>query len=274
MARRFLIALVVATTSGVMLAQSGAADPMSGTWTGLIGPGASPNYQITMQLKFDPQRGFSGTAQGAAGETAVLKTGSFDAQTGALRLEFELKNDSATATATFDGIAVLDTMSGRLTLSNQPGPGTFMLKRSGISAASPATSSTTGDTNALLAKSFGDVSGWITKAADLVPADKYTYQPAKTVRTFGQLIGHIADGYDYYCGRAQGKNVQWSDATEKGRTDKATIVPKLKQALANCTAVHGTGQTAPLIENLGHANLHYGNIVTYMRLLGLTPPSS
>ena len=59
-----------------------------------------------------------------------------------------------------------------------------------------------------------------------------------------------------------------------GTTDKATVVPKLKEALDACSAVHGTGHLGMLIQNFGHSNLHYGNMVTYMRMLGLVPPSS
>jgi hypothetical protein len=29
---------------------------------------------------------------------------------------------------------------------------------------------------------------------------------------FGELPGHIADGSNYYCARATGKKVEWSDA--------------------------------------------------------------
>jgi hypothetical protein len=68
--------------------------------------------------------------------------------------------------------------------------------------------------------------------------------------------------------------MEWSDAIEKGRTDKATLLPKLKESIATCTGVHASGQAAPLISNLAHSSLHYGNVVTYMRMLGLVPPSS
>jgi uncharacterized damage-inducible protein DinB len=125
-----------------------------------------------------------------------------------------------------------------------------------------------------LGKGFAELSGWILKSAEMVPADKYSYKPAPTVRTFGELLGHIADGSNYFCGRAAGKKVQWSDANAQGKTDKATIVPKLKEALNACGAAHGTGHLGMLIQNYGHGNLHYGNMVTYMRMLGLVPPSS
>ena len=130
------------------------------------------------------------------------------------------------------------------------------------------------DLGPMLGKAFGELSGWITKAAEMVPADKYSYKPAPTVRTFGQLLGHIADGSNYFCGRAAGRKVQWSDANATGNTDKATVVPKLKEALDACSAAHGAGNIGPLLQNYGHANLHYGSIVTYMRMLGLVPPSS
>ena len=130
------------------------------------------------------------------------------------------------------------------------------------------------ETAAMLGKGFAELSAWIMKAAEMVPVDKYSYKPAPTVRTFGELLGHIADGSNYFCGRAAGKKVQWSDANAQGNTAKATVVPKLKEALNACTAAHGTGHLGMLIQNYGHANLHYGNMVTYMRMLGLVPPSS
>jgi uncharacterized damage-inducible protein DinB len=43
---------------------------------------------------------------------------------------------------------------------------------------------------------------------------------------------------------------------------------------AHAWSAHETGQLAPLIANFGHVNLHYGNITTYMRMLGLVPPST
>lgn len=121
---------------------------------------------------------------------------------------------------------------------------------------------------------FDEVSAWVTQAAELVPGDKYGYQPVATVRTFGQMVAHVADSYVYYCSRAAGQKVEWADPIEKGSTDKATVVAKLKQATAQCAGAHTGGALAPLLANVGHTNLHYGNLITYIRMLGLTPPSS
>jgi uncharacterized damage-inducible protein DinB len=132
------------------------------------------------------------------------------------------------------------------------------------------------DTATELRNGFTEVSGWVTKAAEMVPDDKYNYRPVDTVRTFGQLVAHIADSYNYYCARGAGNNIEWSDAIEKGNTDKATLVPKLKQALDRCSEVYkgSNGRVGPLLGNVGHTSLHYGNIITYMRMLGMKPPSS
>jgi hypothetical protein len=88
------------------------------------------------------------------------------------------------------------------------------------------------------------------------------------------MIGHIVDGYNYFCSAAAGRKGSWSEATEKGPTDKATLARKLKEATDACTAAHGSGAVGPLIDNLGHTNLHYGNVITYLRMMGLKPPSS
>ena len=70
--------------------------------------------------------------------------------------------------------------------------------------------------------------------------------------------------------------MQWADPAEKGTTDKATLVPKLKEAVDKCSAVYGSdsAQIEPLIENIAHTNLHYGNLITYLRMMGMKPPSS
>ena len=132
------------------------------------------------------------------------------------------------------------------------------------------------DMTAEMRNAFNEVNGWVTKAADMVPADKYNYKPVETVRTFGQILGHITDSYNYFCAQAVGNNVKWSDAVADGATDKNTLLPKLKEAVTKCNAAYGSSNAKmePLFSNVGHTNLHYGNLITYMRMMGLTPPSS
>ena len=127
-----------------------------------------------------------------------------------------------------------------------------------------------------LRNGFNEVNGWVVQAAEMVPAEKYNYRPVDTVRTFGQLIAHVTDSYNYFCAHGVGNKVEWSTPVEKGNTDKDTLLPKLKEAVGKCNAAYssGNGQMRPLFTNVGHTSLHYGNIITYMRMMGLKPPSS
>ena len=278
MRRAALILAGALILTSAALAQSGGAaagDPITGTWSGAVGPGATPNYTVTLNLRFDGKGAVTGTAQGAdPGDTGVVKAGTYDPQTGAFKIDVSLQDGAGTAS--FEGWVVLNTATGRLTLSNQQGQGqgTFLLKKGAASSASDAAPQSGGEDAASVRAGFTELSDWIVKSAELVPAEKYAYQPVKTVRTVGQQIAHIIDGQNYYCGRAAGQKVEWSDATEKGATDKATLLPKLKQSMQTCAALYSGAFRGPLVANLGHASLHYGNLITYMRMLGLKPPSS
>lgn len=254
-------------------AQSGgtAADPISGTWTGDMGQSPSNRNAMTVELTFDGKAAVTGTITGPHLSPGEIRTGTFDLKTGALRLEVNVKD--AKSVAVLEGTIVRGVAVGRVNIGNQTG--SFRIAKKDASESTAGQPGGDADAAAALRKSFSEVSGWVAKAADLVPADKYTYRPVATVRTYGQIIAHITDSYHYYCGRGAGRNVQWSDATEKGPTDKSTLVPKLQQALEACLPTYtGSGQAGPLIGNVGHTSLHYGNLITYMRMLGLVPPSS
>src|ERR1041384_1742674 len=54
------------------------------------------------------------------------------------------------------------------------------------------------DVSTELRNGFNEVNEWVTKAAEMVPAEKYSYRPVDTVRTFGQLIGHVTDSYNFF----------------------------------------------------------------------------
>ena len=126
---------------------------------------------------------------------------------------------------------------------------------------------------------FEEVAGWLAASAELVPADKYSYKPVNTVRSFGELMAHAADGMNWYCGSAKAaKDIPWSDAVEKDKAGvtKARVVAALKQATAACHAAYAapTSRIDKLMANVAHSSLHYGNAITYLRMLGLKPPSS
>jgi uncharacterized damage-inducible protein DinB len=133
-------------------------------------------------------------------------------------------------------------------------------------------------------------------AAEEMPAKEYSFRPTPEVRTFGQIIGHVAEANFFFCSQAAGEK---SPATTNYEqiTDKKTLVKALNDSLAYCDGVYGAttdanflrpvkiayGPGAPssntvrgavLMFNIAHNNEHYGNIVVYMRLKGHVPPST
>jgi uncharacterized damage-inducible protein DinB len=272
--RCFSIACCLLLSAQWIAAQTagGSTDRLSGTWTGYMRPNGVPDsaqQPITVELKLGGASAVTGTVTGPP-TPGLIKSGTFDPSTGALK--FAVTVPGETAPFVFEGTVVHGSATGRVTAGTDAG--VFILTKAGGSsaAARPAGDTTTA---AALRFGLGEVTGWVTKSAELVPADKYSYRPTQSVRTFGQQIAHLADSYNYYCARAAGRTVQWSDAIEKGSTDKATLLPKLKQSVDACTAAYaGTPDVRPALANIAHTNLHYGNIITYLRMLGLTPPSS
>ena len=250
-------------------------DPISGVWSGWIGESAAHPHAIRFEISMKSDGTLTGSAGGPNLTPGVIESGTFDHATGALALSVVIREAQGVADGgvKLEGRVVNDTASGVVILRNQRGQ--FHLVREKPGAASTAPATPKGDAGVAVRRGLVEVSDWITRAAEMVPADRYSYRPVGTVRTFGQLVAHIVDGSNYYCGRAAGRSVDWSDATEKNVESKAALVQALAKSLADCKAVYdGASEIAPMMENLVHNGLHYGNMVTYLRMLGLTPPSS
>jgi hypothetical protein len=123
-----------------------------------------------------------------------------------------------------------------------------------------------------------------------LPEALYSYKPTPDVRTFGELFGHIAGSQKMYCAMALGDKVPGEGDVEKAAKTKAALVAALKESNTYCEKAYTLqddklkapvdvfGETHPrlyaLLANAAHNGEHYGNIVTYMRLNKLVPPSS
>jgi uncharacterized damage-inducible protein DinB len=132
----------------------------------------------------------------------------------------------------------------------------------------------------------------IVESADQMPEADYGFKPVDTVRTFGQLLAHVADSNYFYCARSKGEAPPVPDGTlETTATTKAAIVKALGESVAYCDAVYGSLTAAsaaetvkagnnqiprvqPLFSNVSHNVEHYGNLVTYFRLKKMVPPST
>ncbi len=130
----------------------------------------------------------------------------------------------------------------------------------------------------------------VVKAAEKMPEESYAFRPTPEVRTFGQLVGHLADAQMMFCSAASGEAPP-SSSIEKTKTSKADLVQAVKDAVAYCNKVYDSmtdaqasamvkaiGRDMPKLTvlsiNTGHDYEHYGNMVTYMRIRGIVPPSS
>jgi uncharacterized damage-inducible protein DinB len=261
MRSKLLLALYTLVLAGSALpAQS---DPISGKW--------GRDGATVLDLKLESSGTISGQVMnGRPGDMAAIKSGSFNYQNGALKLQGEAKHpDSGVMIAwLIDGALVGDSLKVQATFGDYKASMAFV-KLGSPQAGVP-------DLLDGLRSGFDEVHTAVSKSAELVPAEKYNYRPVSTVRTFGELVAHVADSYGWYCNRAAGRNVQWSDAIEKGKTDKATVTQKLRESLVVCTAAYGNGSNnlGGLMANIVHTNLHYGNIITYLRMMGLVPPTS
>ena len=131
----------------------------------------------------------------------------------------------------------------------------------------------------------------IIRTAEKVPEDLYSFKPTPEVRSLGQLIGHIADANFNICGTGGGEKPPANGGIEKTTTSKAALQKALADSFAFCEKVLAamddkkgaesikffTGPTPRLMVlafNNSHGYEHYGNLVTYMRLKGIVPPSS
>lgn len=133
------------------------------------------------------------------------------------------------------------------------------------------------------------VKGYLIASAEQMPEEKYGYRPTPEVRSFGQIIGHVASSQYGFCSAALGEKPPVTEDMEK-RTTKASLVQGLKDAFAYCEkaysmsdadAAHTTklfgsdrSRVFVLMFNVSHDFEHYGNLVTYMRENGMVPPSS
>lgn len=132
-------------------------------------------------------------------------------------------------------------------------------------------------------------------SAEKMPAEHFAFKPTLDVRTYGQLFGHTMAAQYSYCATVKGAQSPALQKDLEKVTDKATIIQLVKDAFAYCDDAFAgltnanalemiTAGAAPNLRQIAranqltmlivHGNEHYGNLVTYMRIKGIVPPSS
>ena len=134
----------------------------------------------------------------------------------------------------------------------------------------------------------------IQQSAELMADSNFDYRPVDGVRSFGEILAHVAGASYVICASAKNEKTPFAeDHFEKNAKTRADIIKATTEAIAYCDAAFtaltdasagqmvpnpfGDGQRARsmvLVLQIGHDNEHYGNLVTYFRMNGIVPPSS
>ena len=130
------------------------------------------------------------------------------------------------------------------------------------------------------------------RVAEAMPAEKYDYKPVKEAEDFGAQLKHVGIAMRILLANAEGKKVELKDvALDKLKTKEEIIVELRKIADEGASVINRVagktdgevvesqffGKTTRrflLIQAIAHNNNHYGQLVYYLRLNGITPPSS
>ena len=131
----------------------------------------------------------------------------------------------------------------------------------------------------------------ISATAEILDEALFSFRPTTEVRSMGELLAHIAGAQYTFCSTAAGEDSPNSENFEETATTKAQIRAALEGGFAYCTEVYASmtdaagaemvsffgdqmAKSGVLAFNSAHNYEHYGNLVTYMRLNGVVPPSS
>ncbi|HEY0780622.1 MAG TPA: DUF3471 domain-containing protein [Gemmatirosa sp.] len=178
--------------------------------------------------------------------------------------------------------------------------GTALLLPAALAAQAPATGAATGsaathtpatrespDGVMLAFARFADLFGSrLVAAFDSIPEARYGYRPTPAQQTVGTIAEHLEDANYELCERLgdlkHPRTAKDSLAdTVKARWPKDTLVTRLRASLRFCdtaldqvTHVQSAALANTLLAFETDLAEHYSQLSTYMRLLGLVPPSA
>ena len=135
---------------------------------------------------------------------------------------------------------------------------------------------------------YASIKGILLKSADKMPDENYSFRTTPQVRTYGEMIAHVADVQMALCAMVKGEQKKGNAA---GKTSKADLTAVLKASFDYCDPVydsmtdvagaqmvkmfgHDSSKLGVLNFNITHDNEMYGQMVAYMRIKGIVPPSS
>jgi len=137
-------------------------------------------------------------------------------------------------------------------------------------------------------QAYAQIRNIVLRAADKMPEENYSFRTTPLVRTYGEMIAHVADAQMRMRAVVKGEQVS---ANASSKTSKAALVAALKASFEYCDpnydSMTDAAGTSPikwarwkmtrlglLNYNTAHDNEMYGTMVAYLRIKGMLPPSS
>lgn len=125
-----------------------------------------------------------------------------------------------------------------------------------------------------------------------VAPEMLDYRPVPEVKSFREQAAHILDGNYSMCAQIKGEANPNKTSLEKANLGKPALLKAAFEAGVYCTAALKGMTDSQGAESVGlsggnsrtkaytavhlveHFGLHYGNLITYMRLKGVVPPET
>lgn len=128
---------------------------------------------------------------------------------------------------------------------------------------------------------FTSVNAKILTMAKDFPVDKYSFRLKPEMRSFGEVLVHVASGIVYAAKAGRGEKVNWDELNPKDYTTKAAVVALMEKSIAEANATLKNVSNDALAKSIEpwlgvmeHSAEHYGLLVAYYRANGLVPPES
>jgi len=112
------------------------------------------------------------------------------------------------------------------------------------------------------------------------PEDKYGFKLKPEMRSFGEVIVHVASGTTYAAKAGMGEKVKWDELDPTNYPSKTEIVALLEKAFADAQSAMKKNPEGPnkdlqpFLDVMEHSAEHYGLLVAYYRANDMVPPAS
>ena len=137
---------------------------------------------------------------------------------------------------------------------------------------------------------YAGLQNTLIRSAEKMPAEDYAFKPSPALRSYGEVIGDIADWQYDYCSVPL-REANPAPAVDRAVASKVDLVTALKDALAYCDRAFSSmtdaaaaepvdfrGVKIPrlglLLVHLVHSTEHYASLVPYLRMKNILPPTS